>query len=336
MKTINKFGLPQYIFNSLTAMILTIVLAIVSIISINSIRSSPIFLFLLTLGIGIASALGLTRGGLFGLFLLSIWIVTKQTIGVWSEDKLYLNLLEISLAAAAFVASGSYHENLRVHFKEFQDDKQKLKLLDLEDASIGLIKPAIGLLRLKEETDRALRYRRQFSLLLILVRPIHGTSWEPGIRLSIMRAIATTIKDTIRAMDIPFLIGPEKIAVILPDTEINGVNKALSNILQKLIATRVINATGVSEALQDHAQIRLGFGAFLGYSKKPIDLMEAAEKSLQKNIETNIGNIFQNLFIDWEIVGDPVSLNTVISLDTREIFEQVDHGIGAEHNWRKK
>ena len=32
--------------------------------------------------------------------------------------------------------------------------------------------------------------------------------------------------------------------------------------------------------------------------------MRAAEMSLQKNIETNVGAIFQNLFIDWEEVGE--------------------------------
>ena len=91
------------------------------------------------------------------MLLISVWISTKQVIGVWSQDKLYFNLLEVILAATAFIINGYYHEKLRAHFVEDIGERQRLKLLDLEDISIGLIKPAIGMLRLKEETDRALQ-----------------------------------------------------------------------------------------------------------------------------------------------------------------------------------
>jgi len=319
---------PQDYFNLVIVTNLVQMLAIAAIIYNNSLRSTPLFLFLLALGVGISSGAGLKRGGLLGMLLISVWISTKQVIGVWSQAKLYFNLLEIALAATAFVINGYHHEKLRTHFAKDMDEKQRLKLLDLEDTSIGLIKPAIGMLRLKEETDRALRYRRPFSLVLILVRPISGTTWSNHTRFAVMRAVATTVKDATRNMDIPFVVSPEKIALILPDTEINGVFKVLNNLLGKLISTRVINPEGKSESLQDHAQIRFGYGAFIGYSNKPINLMEAAEKSLQKNIETNIGDIFQNLFIDWETIGDAIATNTIISPQVNKIVEQPDQNIG--------
>jgi len=330
MRANKKQNQPQYFLNLMIVTFVAIMLAIVSIIYNNSVRSSPIFLFLLTLGVGIAFRAGLNRGGLLGLLLLSIWITIKQAIGVWSEDRLYLNLLEIILATTSFIASGFYHEKLMTHFKENQTDKQKLKLLDLEDTTIGLIKPVVGLLRLREEIDRARRYRRPLSLVLIIVRPYPGTTWEAGRSPAAMRAAAATIKDTIRAMDIPFLVDSEKISLILPDTEINGANKVLNNIVQKMNSTQVINSDGSSDLLQNHAQLRFGFGTFLGYSSKPIDLMEAAEKSLQKSFEINIGDIFQNLFIEWEVVGDAIISNTVISSVAKEVFEPSNQNIETD------
>jgi hypothetical protein len=34
-------------------------------------------------------------------------------------------------------------------------------------------------------------------------------------------------------------------------------------------------------------------------------MMEAAERSLLLCLETNIGDLFQNIFVEWMIVGKP-------------------------------
>jgi len=319
---------PLYFSNLMIVEISTIILAIVAVIYNNSLRSIPIFLFLLVLGVGILAGTGLTRGGIFGLFLVSIWITIKQVIGVWSEDRLLVNLIEILLAAAAFVTSGFYHHKLRIHFNEYLSDLQKLKQLDLEDTALGLLKPSIGLLRLREETDRAMRFRRPLCLVLMLGRPIPGKTWETSERLSILRATATTIKDTTRTMDIPFLVSQDKIAIILPETEINGANKVINNIQKQMIFARIVNQNGFSELLSEHAQIRFGFGVFLGYKRKPFDLMEAAEKSLQRGIESNMGGIFQNLFIDWETIGKLTKAKNILSPNAKKEPDPVD----LDHN----
>ncbi len=304
---------PSYFFNLMIVVISTVILAIVAIVYNNSIRSVPVFLFILVLGVGILAGAGLARGGIFGLLLVSVWITIKQVIGVWSEDRLFVNLIEILLTAVAFVASGFYHYKLQAHFNEYLSDLQQLKQLDLEDTSLGLLKSSIGLLRLREETDRAMRFRRPLTLVLILSRPIPGKSWETNERSAVLRSAATTIKDTTRTMDIPFLLSQDKIAIILPETEINGTNKVINNIQKQMISAQIVNQSGFSEPLNEHAQIRFGFGVFLGYKRKPFDIMEAAEKSLEKGIESNIGGIFQNLFIDWEIIGEPIMTKNILS-----------------------
>jgi hypothetical protein len=332
MKAENNSKHFQYFLNLLITSMLTIMLTITAIIYNNSVRSSPLFLFLLALGVSILFARGLTRGGILGLLIISISIATKQLIGSWSKDQLFFNLLETFLMAMAFGFSGYYHDSLKAYYSEYIETKQKLKQLDLEDPSIGLIKPAIGALRLKEERDRAIRFKRPIALALILARPKPGHDWSPREELAIMRSIATVVKDTTRVLDIPFLVCSNKIALILPDTEINGSNKVINNIQRQLIVARSITQNGTSEPLQHHAQIRFGLGVFLGYSHKQFDMMEAAEKSLQRNIETNIGGIFQNLFIDWETLGELSTVKTILPPSTRGVLDTSERVIQVIEN----
>ena len=75
--------------------------------------------------------------------------------------------------------------------------------------------------------------------------------------------------------------------------------------------TQFVTTVGNSMALQVRAQLRFGFATFLGHSLTKINMMEAAEKSLQRSLEINHDDMFQNLFIEWETVGE-VALSTAL------------------------
>jgi len=122
-----------------------------------------------------------------------------------------------------------------------------------------------------------------------------------------MRAIATNIKDTTRDTDIPFLAGDQKIAVILPETETSGANKVVNNIFNRMMSTQFVTHSGNSMAIQTRVQLRFGFAAFLGVSSTKINIMEAAEKSLEQSWEINTDDLFQNIFIEWVTVGETPS-----------------------------
>jgi GGDEF domain-containing protein len=222
--------------------------------------------------------------------MISTWIAIKQLLGVWEEIRLLDNLLELILAGLTFIWSGLYHDRLQVIMKE--------------DKTVGLIKPAIGLLRLAEEEDRSIRYRRPFALILVMVQPIPEIDLEPKEMAEFMRAVATGIKDTTRDTDIPFLAGHNKIAIILPETETNGANKVLNNIFNRMNATRFVTQSGNSMLIQERLQLRFGFAVFLGASDTKINMLEAAERSLLLCLESNIGDLFQNIFVEWIIVGE--------------------------------
>jgi len=270
----------------------------------NSTRTFAIFIFLLFFGVGIMLALGLVRGVLVSLLVITIWIAIKQLLGIWEQNRLLDNLLELILAGLTFIFSGIYHDRLQAILNRYIENQNRLNQLDLEDKSVGLIKPSIGLLRLNEEEDRSARYRRPFALTLILVRPIPGIDRDPKEGTELMRAIAASIKDTTRETDIPFLAGKDRIAIILPETETSGANKVVNNIFNRMLATRFVTRSGNSMLIQERVQLRFGFAAFLGESSTKINMLEAAEKSLKQGLEINIGDLFQNLFIEWVTVGE--------------------------------
>lgn len=297
----------QRLYFSLLVFAASLLASTVVIIYNNSTRSLPVFIFLLFLGVGIMLALGLVRGVLVGLFMIFLWIAVKQLLGIWEQIRLLDALLELIIVSLTFIFSGIYHNRLQSILTIYRKNQNQLKQLDLEDKSVGLIKPSIGLLRLNEEEERSVRYRRPFALVLIIVRPRSGTNWDSIDMYEIMRSIATNIKDTTRDTDIPFLAGAQKIAIILPETDTTGANTVVNNIFNRMIATQFVSRSGTSMSIQTHVQLRFGFAAFLGISKTKINLMEAAEKSLEQSWEINSDELFQNIFIEWVTVGETPS-----------------------------
>lgn len=270
----------------------------------NSMRTFPIFFFLLFLGTGIMLALGVTRGVLAGLFMISTWIGVKQLLGIWEEARLLDHLLELLLVGLTFIFAGRYHDRLKKILNAYQENQNQLKQLDLEDRTVGLLKPSIGLLRLNEEEERSIRYRRPFALILIMVQPISGHNGTSNVDPALMRAIATSVKDTTRETDIPFLVAENMIAVILPETETNGANKVINNILNRMTSTQFVTGSGHSMFIQTRVHLRFGFAAFLGSSSAGISMLEAAQTSLQRSLEINSPDLFQNIFIEWTTVGE--------------------------------
>lgn len=301
------FDRTQRLYLSLLVFAASLLASALVVIYNNSARSLSVFIFLLFLGVGIMLTLGLVRGVLVALLMVFVWIAVKKLLGAWEEVRLLDNLLELIIAGLTFIFSGIYHDRLQAILNTYRKNQIQLKQLDLEDKTVGLIRPAVGLLRLNEEEERSVRYRRPFALLLIMIRPKPGAEWEPKEAPELMRAIATTIKDTTRDTDIPFLANDNKIAVILPETETDGANKVVNNIFNRMMSTQFVTDSGSSLPIQTRAQLRFGFAAFLGISSIKINLMEAAERSLELSWEINADDLFQNIFIEWITVGETPS-----------------------------
>jgi hypothetical protein len=288
------------------------VTASILIINNNGTRSAPIFLFLLVLGAGFVSFFGLIRGGGVAIVLVAGMVLIKQGIGIWNNSLLFRNVMELITILLAYYLIGALADRLHRLTVQHRQATKKLRVLEIEDKGVGLPRPAIGILRLKEEEERSRRFNRPFSLVLIHIQPRQNVDWKPGEATAIMRAVATAMRDTTRYVDIPFLASSNEIGLLLPETDNKGANKVFSNVRSRMISSQYLTAGGTAVKIYQRARIRFGFASFLGYSDQPIDLMAAARKSLEENIQTNIGSLFQNVFLDWETVGTPVVSSAVV------------------------
>ena len=200
---------------------------------------------------------------------------------------------------------------------------------------MGLFRSSIGKLRLEEEYDRAVRYKRQLALVLISPTPLTGEVWDKGREQAILRSIASVIKDATRVVDLPFLTHDSKIALMLVDTEINGARSVINKIQRLMVDGRVVLSADKVESLERCAVIRYGFCVFLGGKRKQMDLLQAAERSLQRNIDSNPGPIFQNLFIDWETVGEIPPVNDAIQgFGSRSLTDGISGPLQSEKDLR--
>lgn len=278
----------------------------------NSFRAAPIFMFLLFLGIGSTLLLGTLRGGGVALVLIAIWITVKQDIGVWTTPHVFTNLVELIGLVCLLLLSGWYGSALKNLTEAYHENRRKLDQFNLEDKRIGLIKQSIGQLRLQEEEERSIRYKRPFSLILIMIQPAEDVVWGSEEEILLLRSAANTIKISSRRTDMPFLAGPSTIGLLLPETTIEGASRVVHNLMQNMMNAKYLDIQHGTKLIQDRLQIRYGFAAFLGQNEQPIDMLAAAQRSLQKNMEMNAEPVFQNVFLEWEKVGEQPISNSLV------------------------
>lgn len=263
-----------------------------------------LYYLILFLGVGIILRFDTLLGSLVGVLLIAIWVASKILYRTWTVEGLAINLIELAGVFLTYLFSALYHRQASKIIRFINDNQRRMKSLDIEDRSVGLLKAKVGLLRLNEEEERSSRYERPFSLILIHVRPMPGKAWGPADSTGIMHILADMLKAKTRDVDIPFFLPPERIALILPETDAGGAKKVVNNIVNSMMNVRYTPHSGKTVFMWEFAQFRFGFATFLGKSSQRIHLLDAAEQSLKRNLKTNPDELYQNIFIEWEMVGE--------------------------------
>ncbi|HMN11400.1 MAG TPA: hypothetical protein PKD55_03625 [Bellilinea sp.] len=261
--------------------VLTVVtLASFVVIRSNSFRTLPLYLFLLVFGLGMMFTLGVVRGGVGGLAIIALWIGLKQTTSMWQAEYLLRNIFEILTIALAFYAAGFFRDKLSIVLDAYYGNVAKLEQFNLEDEKIGLIKANVGKLRLTEEEERSVRYKRPFSLLIVEAESLKDANKD--VESIVMRTVANAVKGTTRKTDIPFLLARNQVALILPETNLKGTEKVIENVKTQVEHAYFTGDDGLKLYLESMARVTLGCSSFTGFSRDRIDMLAAAQKSLQE------------------------------------------------------
>lgn len=283
-------------------LVAVIALAVTGAYHANSFRSQPIFLFILIIGLGLSLGLGMVRGGLAALVLIAAAVGIKQSLGVWHQANLVSNLIEIATAGVAFAVAAYYHDQLKLVLDAYYNNVSRLEKLNLIDNRVGLIKEAVGRLRLTEEEERSVRYKRPFSLILARVNFKGRAERSQEIQAAIMRLTANVVKGTTRSTDIPFQAASDQIALILPETAMAGGQKVIENIIRRMPEAYYTGNNGEHIGLFDMASITLGAASFTGTSRSAIDMYTAVKSSLDEMSARQFNSDIAEP--SWQVVGE--------------------------------
>lgn len=290
----------------------------------NSFPIILLYYLILFVGVGILLRFETLIASLVGIILVILWIASKFLYQTWTVDGLVINMIELAGVFLTFVTSALYHRQVKRIIGLLNDSQRRMKSLDIEDRSVGLLKSKFGLIRLNEEEERSSRYERPFSLILIHVRPMRGHAWGSADSTGVMHILADMIKAKTRDVDIPFSLPPDRVALILPETDTIGAKKVVNNIVNSMMNVRYTPHSGKAVFMWEFAQFRFGFATFLGKSNNRIHLLDAAEQSLKRNLKTNPDELYQNIFIEWEMVGEKPNVPLTILTTDMELDESED------------
>jgi diguanylate cyclase (GGDEF)-like protein len=195
-----------------------------------------------------------TRGGRIG------WLgIFSRDPGVRFGDDELRGLEELAERVAPAI------ENAR-RFREAR------KLADL-DALTGLHNRRYFHETLAREVDRALRYQRRLSLVMIDVDGFKEINDRIGHLQgdAVLAEIATRIRQVVRSADVPCRVGGDELAVIVPEVEV-GQARQLVGRIQRAVSSQPILRAG---------RVRVSAGvADLQPNDTPTSLFERADESL--------------------------------------------------------
>jgi diguanylate cyclase (GGDEF)-like protein len=132
------------------------------------------------------------------------------------------------------------------------------------DAATGLFSRSLLMIRLEEEVSRSRRYKRPFSLVMVDLDARDGGDPQEAIK-----RVAQIVRLQLRAgIDFPSLYSDDRVAMILPETDVDGA---------MVVAERIREKVAGPDAAQT---VSIGIAAFPAAAPSMHGLIDAAERAL--------------------------------------------------------
>ncbi len=269
----------------------------------------------LLLAVGQSLLLPSTAGWLGGLAVVVVWVLFRQTTGIWTPDLPVQNLLEVAGLALNVMFTMRYRYVWGRQQQELQELRALRHLLVAGEDSTGLLSHKVAGLRLREEVDRAQRFQRPLGLLLIKVGLLAERATEDTEIQEIGQAVARQLASTSLVHDIPFRMNASHLGMILPERTASRLYEDAEAIAAALQGTSFLNGKGRTQPVMHYAQLHFGLGTYQG-EKGNIDLMRAAVDSL--NISGNLSEYGEQRALIYAMPATPVELVAPVASNEEE------------------
>jgi len=168
--------------------------------------------------------------------------------------------------------------------KKLRESSKKLEALSYRDGLTELFNQRYLAMKLKSEFERARRYKRHLSCLLIDLDYFKAVNYTYGHQSGdgVLKEVAQLITGAARSIDLIFRKGGDEFTMLLPDTPLEG---ALN------VAGRIHNAIGHHSFLKDSHNIRMTASVgTASFSQKDFssakELFDAADKAASEAKKT--------------------------------------------------
>ncbi len=226
----------------------------------------------------VLAILAVLGAGLAAASALAAWLV-RSVLGplrVLEEAARRLGAGELSHRVPPFACDEL--DRVRSTFNLMADrlaaDRAALEELATQDAVTGLYNHREFHRRLQEEVERARRYNRPLSLLLLDLDHLKAFNDAYGHQAGdeALKAVAAAIRRHVRPPDVPARYGGDEFAVILPETPLTGAIVVAERIRASVAAVPVAEDVPMT--------VSAGAAAFPDDGESGADLVAAADRAL--------------------------------------------------------
>lgn len=223
-------------------------------------------------------------GGLTaGLAGAAAVIAAKQLTGGWTTEGFWTSLTETLAFLAVGVAVGWLGTRLR---RADRGAPASATAPSAAHGSLGLLAADVAMARLEDETDRATRYRRPLSLVVVQSRIIDPSPSAETVDAA-HRAVARLLESRLRATDVLFALTADRLGAILVETNRAGAWQVSGPLLEAMQDTRfVTRSDGRSHDLAEVVELEIGIATLGSRVRSAAGLLDLALTSITRREET--------------------------------------------------
>lgn len=250
--------------------------------------ASPWLLALMAVGIGQALLWPPKVSWPSGLIILVLWVLFRQATGIWIKAELGQSLTELIGLSLNITLAVRYQQIWQQQQSELQELRELRQLLYAGEMGTGLLPYKVAELRLMEEVGRARQFRRRLGLLLAEIEPLPTVDLAHSEQ-DIYRAISRQLTSAALVHDVPFQLDTHRFGLILPERTWEKLYDDADAVANALKNATFLDGDDNPQPVLNYIKLNFGLGTYQGEVEGKIDLMQAAQDSL--NISRDLADI---------------------------------------------